>query len=39
VLAGGWVLADVLLVAPVHADAAANTAAAATDGSQDLGLT
>jgi len=32
-------LADVLLVAPVHADAAANTAAAATDGSQDLGLT
>jgi len=39
ILADGWVLAEVLLVTPVHADAAANTAAAAAAGSQDLGLT
>jgi hypothetical protein len=38
-LADGWVLAAVLLVALVHADAAANTAAAAAAGSQNLGVT
>jgi len=37
--ADGWVLAEVLLATPVHADAAAKTAAAATAGSQGLGLT
>jgi hypothetical protein len=38
-LADEWVLAEVLLVTPVHADAAANTAAPATAGRQDMGLT
>jgi hypothetical protein len=39
VLADAWVLAEVLLVTPVHADTAAKTAATVTAGSQDLGLT
>jgi hypothetical protein len=38
-LADGWVLAEVVPGTPVHADAATNTAAAATAGSQDLGVT
>jgi len=37
--ADGWVLAEVLLVTLVHADAVANTATVATAGSQDLGVT
>jgi len=35
----GWVLAEVPLVMPVHAEVAANTAAAAATGSQDLNVT
>src|SRR5215470_12551810 len=35
----GWVLAEVLLVTPVHAETVANTAAAAVAGSQVLSFT
>jgi hypothetical protein len=37
-LAEAWVLAEVLLVTPVHADTAANTVATVTAGSQNLSL-
>lgn len=37
--ADAGVVAEVLLVTPVHADTAAKTAAMVTAGSQDLGLT
>jgi hypothetical protein len=35
----GWVLADVLLVTPVHADTAANRTAAAAAGIQEESFT